>query len=172
MEIIKKFNGLIYNKQEYKFHDSTLLSLNTTNLCNYRCMFCEIHYFYDFAKKFAGKIFPNNIDSKFIKKFDDFIDALERNDNDGIDTFLEDVDEELNNVLTLRSDIGARANRVELAQRRINDNNITFVKLLSSAEDANMAEVVMFLKNSENVYKSSLSTGARIIQPTLIDFLR
>ncbi len=43
--------------------------LNTTNLCNYRCKFCEIHYFYDFAKKTAGKIFPNNLKVDYIEKF-------------------------------------------------------------------------------------------------------
>jgi len=116
--------------------------------------------------------YPYAFKSTLIKKFDDFIDALQRNDNDGIDAFLKGVDEELNNVLTLRSDIGARANRVELVQRRIDDNQISFTKLLSSAEDANMAEVVMYLKNSENVYKASLSTGGRVIQPSLIDFLK
>ena len=35
-----------------------------------------------------------------------------------------------------------------------------------------MAEVIMNLKMQENVYQASLSSGARIIQPTLLDFLR
>jgi flagellar hook-associated protein 3 FlgL len=35
-----------------------------------------------------------------------------------------------------------------------------------------MAEVIMNLKMQENVYRASLSAGARIIQPSLVDFLR
>jgi len=63
-------------RKDYTHSYPTIISLNTTNLCNYRCTFCEIHYFYDFAKKTAGKIFPNNIDSKFIKKFDDLFNHI------------------------------------------------------------------------------------------------
>ncbi len=47
----------------------TLIFLTTTNLCNYRCKFCEIHYFYPFASNKAGKVFPNNININFIEKF-------------------------------------------------------------------------------------------------------
>jgi flagellar hook-associated protein 3 FlgL len=35
-----------------------------------------------------------------------------------------------------------------------------------------MAETITEPENEENVYKASLSGGARIIQPTLLDFLR
>jgi flagellar hook-associated protein 3 FlgL len=43
---------------------------------------------------------------------------------------------------------------------------------MSKNEDVDMAEVIMRLKSEENVYRASLSAGARIIQPTLVDFLR
>ncbi|MFC2044518.1 radical SAM protein, partial [Chloroflexota bacterium] len=38
--------------------------LNTTNLCNLRCKFCEIHYFYKKAEVISGKVFPNQIDTE------------------------------------------------------------------------------------------------------------
>jgi len=34
------------------------------------------------------------------------------------------------------------------------------------------AEIIINLKNEENVYRASLAGGARIIMPTLLDFLR
>jgi molybdenum cofactor biosynthesis enzyme MoaA len=55
-------------KEELKSYPYEL-SLNTTNLCNYMCKFCEIHYFYKFAKETSGKIYPNQIDVSFLNKF-------------------------------------------------------------------------------------------------------
>jgi len=44
--------------------------------------------------------------------------------------------------------------------------------LLSKNEDVDIAEAIMYLKSEENVYQASLAGGARIIQQTLVDFLR
>jgi hypothetical protein len=61
MEIIKKFNDLIYNKQEYKFHDSTLLGLNINFENN------TIGIFIEFCKKIDNK-YGNLINLKFYFK--------------------------------------------------------------------------------------------------------
>ena len=44
-------------------------------------------------------------------------------------------------------------------------------ELISYTEDADVASLIMDLKNQENILQSSLETGARIIQPSLLDFL-
>lgn len=112
------------------------------------------------------------IKSKMIQDFDDVIEAIDNNDRDIVGAFITKMDEHMGKILTNLSDIGARTNRMELVVSRINENNITFTKLLSNSQDADMSEVIMYLKNSENVYRASLSAGARVIQPSLIDFLR
>lgn len=48
-------------------------SLNTTNLCNLRCKFCEIHYFYKKAKEISGKVFPNHIDTEILKNHSEWL---------------------------------------------------------------------------------------------------
>jgi flagellar hook-associated protein 3 FlgL len=78
----------------------------------------------------------------------------------------------LNDVLEQRADVGARSNRLDLTKNRLSDQYTNFSELMSNNEDADMAEVIMNLKNEENVYKASLEAGARIIQPSLMDFLR
>ncbi|SHI62038.1 flagellar hook-associated protein 3 [Geosporobacter subterraneus DSM 17957] len=85
---------------------------------------------------------------------------------------LADLDINMENILAKLSEIGAKTNRLELDQSRLEDNIINYKNLLSKTEDADMAEVIMKLKMEENVYRASLSSGARIIQPSLIDFLR
>lgn len=83
-----------------------------------------------------------------------------------------EIDQVIDNVLATRGEFGARVNRTEMALDRLQQNEIKQTELLSQAEDADIAEAIMNLKNQENVYRLSLATGARIIMPTLVDFLR
>lgn len=72
----------------------------------------------------------------------------------------------------MRAEIGARTNRIEFIENRLDDISINLESLQSKTEDADMAEVITKLKMSENVYQSSLSVGAKLIQSSLIDFIR
>jgi flagellar hook-associated protein 3 FlgL len=65
------------------------------------------------------------------------------------------ADTRLNELLLDRSTIGARINRLELQQTRLNGTQISLTSLLSDNEDANEAEVIMNLKIQENVYNAS-----------------
>jgi len=92
--------------------------------------------------------------------------------SEGIDSSITNFESMRDRVMSIRSDIGARTNRIDLTINRLESDNINFTGLMSKNEDVDMAETIMNLKNEENVYKASLSGGARIIQPTLLDFLR
>jgi flagellar hook-associated protein 3 FlgL len=107
-----------------------------------------------------------------IELFNDFITALEAGDHSTIGGFLDDIDEHMDNISRVRSDIGARYNRLELTENRLSKNIYNFTKLMSENEDIDQAENIMLLKSEENVYQASLAGGARIIQPSLMDFLR
>ncbi|MEN6460748.1 MAG: flagellar hook-associated protein FlgL [Syntrophomonas sp.] len=80
-------------------------------------------------------------------------------------------DSRLQDLLTKRATIGAKVNRLELQQNRLSSTESQLTALLSTTEDVNEAEVIMNMKMEENVYQASLAAGARIIQPTLVDFL-
>ena len=67
---------------------------------------------------------------------------------------------------------GAKANRLEMTAHSLENSQIALKELISYTEDADVASLIMDLKRQENVLQSSLQTGARIIQPTLLDFLR
>ncbi len=90
----------------------------------------------------------------------------------GIRAAITRINTQSSNVNAIRAEIGVKTNRVELTTNRILDDTLNLTDLLSKNEDADMAEVIMNIKMEENVYKASLSAGARIIQPSLIDFLR
>jgi len=108
----------------------------------------------------------------FISHINELINRFEIGDREKIGEMLGFLDEDLNNVLRVRSDIGARQNRLELTSNRLSADITNFTNLMSKNEDADMTKVIMDLQNEENVYKASLAGGARIIMPTLMDFLR
>lgn len=107
-----------------------------------------------------------------IQLFKDIESYLNAGDFSELTASLADIDKYINANLTVRSEIGGKVNRLELVIDRIGDETLNFTNLLSKIEDADMAEVIMQLTNEENVYRASLNVGARIIQPSLLDFLR
>lgn len=75
-------------------------------------------------------------------------------------------------VLRLHTDVGARVKRLEAAIAR-NDAMIDgLTKLVSKQEDLDVPKAILELATIDSSYKLSLQMGARIVQPTLLDFLR
>lgn len=109
---------------------------------------------------------------KFIQDMDALITALDNGDYAAISSTAQNFSDNLDNVLRVRADVGARVNRLELTANRMRNDNTNFTKLMSDNENVDMTDTIMNLKNEENVYRASLAGGARIIMPSLIDFLR
>ncbi|WP_411502696.1 flagellar hook-associated protein FlgL [Brevibacillus centrosporus] len=82
------------------------------------------------------------------------------------------MDDQYNKLLSERASLGANVNRVELIAERLDSQEVNITGLMSKNEDADMAKVMTDLKTQESVHSAALGSGARIIQPTLLDFLR
>ncbi|AXH98416.1 flagellar hook-associated protein FlgL [Sporosarcina sp. PTS2304] len=85
---------------------------------------------------------------------------------------LEKVDMLFDDVLTKRADIGARSNRAELMHNRLEMQEGAAKKQRSENEDVDYEKTITDLITSESIHRATLSVGARIIQPSLVDFLR
>lgn len=126
----------------------------------------------------GGDIFNNGGDaangtvSSMIQMFNEVISYMDAGQYTQTSNMLDDFDREMGNVLRARADVGARQNRVDLTADRMSNDLVNFTDLMSKNEDVDIAETIMNLKNEENVYQASLAGGARIIQQTLVDFLR
>ena len=86
--------------------------------------------------------------------------------------YIKELQDSQNHLLTKVAELGGRTRRLDLLTARYEQDNINYEQMKSNAEDADFAEVIMYQKMAEAVYQAALSTGARIIQPTLMDFLR
>ncbi len=88
------------------------------------------------------------------------------------DTDLVSLDRALDRVLESLNQVGARSEGLQLVAQRLQGEEVNLKELLSKAEDLDVAEAIMELKMQENVYRLALASGARVLQPTLLDFLR
>ncbi|MDQ0227141.1 flagellar hook-associated protein FlgL [Bacillus sp. 7586-K] len=121
-----------------------------------------------------------NVDANnlFSQELFDTLSALETNllDGEGTlengDELLADLDKHIDSMLAERSELGARYNRLELVDSRLSDQEVIANRILSDNEDADIERVITDLTIQESIHRASLSVGARIIQPSLIDFLR
>jgi len=110
--------------------------------------------------------------SQLISVFNQLISDLQSDNTSGISSALTRIDQQSDNINAIRAELGVKTNRVELTINRILDDIVNLGELLSKNEDADMAEVITNLKMEENVYNASLAGGAKVIQPSLVDFLR
>jgi flagellar hook-associated protein 3 FlgL len=119
------------------------------------------------------QIFGASTDSdNAFKLFQDITKSLKNGDNAALSNSIGVLSARMDKILELRSDIGAKTNRLDLAQGRLSDININLKTLQSKTEDADVAALITNIKMSENVYQASLSVGSRVIQPSLVDFLK
>ncbi|MGE7695951.1 flagellar hook-associated protein FlgL [Lysinibacillus sp. NPDC094177] len=75
-------------------------------------------------------------------------------------------------TLTLRADVGARQNRVEMMGNRLSLQEVNVTKQLSANEDTDYAKTITDMVTQESIHQAALSVGAKIIQQTLVDFIR
>jgi flagellar hook-associated protein 3 FlgL len=85
---------------------------------------------------------------------------------------LTDLDMDMENILKARSEAGASLNRLEATTDRLTRLDTFLVELLSENEDADLAEVVTQLSQQENTLQAALSATARVLLPSLLDYLR
>lgn len=85
---------------------------------------------------------------------------------------LGDLDLALENILRYRSEVGARMNRLEQHEQRVSFDKSYMTELLAKNEGIDFPETIMNLKWIETIHQYALNVGARIIKPTLMDFLR
>ena len=107
-----------------------------------------------------------------IAVFDQLERALESKDPDKLQEAIGNIEGSMDQVLSVTAEIGAKMNRLQLTQGKLENQKVSLKELLSFNEDVSLPEAYMKLAIEENVYRASLSVGGRIIQPSLMDFLR
>jgi flagellar hook-associated protein 3 FlgL len=85
---------------------------------------------------------------------------------------LERLDAAMSRLTTTLADVGSRFNRLEGGLRINKDAELSLQDSLSNIENVDMARAMVDLQMNEVAYQASLGATARVLQPSLIDFLR
>lgn len=113
-----------------------------------------------------------------VDMFDVLLDlesALKANDvtgADGINTQIGRLDSALDQLLNSRAETGARLNTVQTTKEGLEVMKIRTVSLRSQIEDADVLQVYSDFARLQNAFEAALQSASRMIQPSLLDFLR
>lgn len=93
-------------------------------------------------------------------------------DNSAVQATLQSISDTADTVLAQRAQNGARIQRVEALEGKLQSLDIDLQRLISNVEDVDLTQLLVRLKSAEASYQAALGAGARLIQPTLLDYLR
>jgi flagellar hook-associated protein 3 FlgL len=111
----------------------------------------------------------DNIYAVFHELYEALMDGT---DSDRIDESVGKLQFQQQEILSHLAEVGGKTNRLSLIKTRLEMDEMNYTEIKSHVEDVDHEQVIMEFLMAEMVYRSSLSVGARIIQPTLLDFLR
>ena len=119
----------------------------------------------------GGEIFGTGKQSVFTL-LDNLVIALRSTDSAvTVSDQLAAIDTSITTVIGARADVGARQDRIESAAASLVAQKGTLEAQRVQLEDVDLATVILDLKLQEVAYQSALAVTARVIQPTLMDFL-
>jgi flagellar hook-associated protein 3 FlgL len=112
-------------------------------------------------------------DMEGFRAVEDLLVALHENDPEKLGSgILTNLDNSLDRLLQARAEIGAKTARLLSTDDRLHGEHIHLRELRSKVEDLDVPEAITEFMMQENAYQAALATGARMIYPSLIDFLR
>ncbi|RYP85024.1 hypothetical protein EKO23_13615 [Nocardioides guangzhouensis] len=98
--------------------------------------------------------------------------ALRGGDGPGISAAIDVLETDRETMTTARADAGTRTARLEQAATAAGDAELTLTTRLAEIENTDLPKAMVDLKMQEVAYQSALAATARVMQPSLLDFLR
>lgn len=102
----------------------------------------------------------------------ELIKGLETNDPLAISGKLDALDQSLAQVVNERADVGSRLNRLDATENHWDAFKINIAKMLSETEDMDLIQAMTDLTAQQSAFQASLASASKIIQPSLLDFMR
>ncbi len=112
------------------------------------------------------------LDSNVFTALKDLSDALDANDQQGVQAALPGVDAAFDNVQALLGEVGARSSSLQIAGANVDALNVNLQTFKSDLQDADLEEAMSNLVNRQVAYQAALAATSRIMSTTLADYLR
>lgn len=82
------------------------------------------------------------------------------------------IDGHMTTILSALGDVGARYRRLETTKNSLDTNVTGLQQSLSEVEDVDLPQVIMQLQTQQVAYQAALAATSKVIQPSLVDFLK
>ncbi len=115
-------------------------------------------------------LFQGEVD--IFRTLTDLRDALADNDPATVADLMGSIDTAANHINDLHGAMGGRLQRLELTRNQLENSRLYVGELISDAEDADLPDVIAKMQLTQTALEAGLQSGARVIQQTLLDFLR
>ncbi|WP_010166260.1 flagellar hook-associated protein FlgL [Candidatus Epulonipiscium viviparus] len=105
------------------------------------------------------------------KVVDNIVEAVEMDDIERLSALIEDIDKTRSALSERMADGGSRQVRLELTQRKMAEDQVTFTELLSETEDVDIEEIFVEFNAQMMVYQSALKASSQVVMNTLADYI-
>lgn len=82
------------------------------------------------------------------------------------------LDSAIDTNVGIQAELGAKMNRIESIQNRAADDKLNITDAVSKVEEPDFVALTMQLQAQQNVYTAALQVGSKVIQTSLLQFLR
>jgi flagellar hook-associated protein 3 FlgL len=82
------------------------------------------------------------------------------------------LDSILNQILTTLGDVGARATQVDTTKTRVTAGQLDVRGRIAQNEDVDLPKAILELQASQVAYQASLGAAGKVLQTSLLDYLR
>ena len=118
-----------------------------------------------------GEALFGNGASGIFKTLIDFKSSLEANDVTGIEQAMDDLDTDLDDMISATSAIGTKGVRLDVKEKILEDLKLTYTERRSQLEDADILEAISDVKSRETAYQAALASSAKVMRMSLVDYL-
>ena len=98
--------------------------------------------------------------------------ALRSGDTATVRSTTQQITADLDRIAAAHAEVGTRYQRLDAAQQTALDDTLRLKATLSDVEDADLPATVVDLQLAQTSYQAALSATSRVLQPSLLDFLR
>jgi flagellar hook-associated protein 3 FlgL len=98
--------------------------------------------------------------------------ALRSGDTTAIGNATNVLNADMDKITSTLADVGTRYNRLDAAAQAAKDAELTLTSSLAEIENTDLPKATMELQMQEVAYQAALASTARVLQPSLLEFLR
>jgi len=118
----------------------------------------------------GGSADPNTPD--VFKMIADLKENILNDNTDAVSKSISSIDTNLTNVNAIRTQVGARINRIDDTANQLADTKLNMKSMLSDTEDVDLAQAITDVQVRTNAYQAAIATAQKVFSLSLSDYLK